>query len=62
MDFSEELCVKVDGGDEFRFGSCDFVDRSLCPEEQPRSTKSHELNRRLVSIDKKGKPLITLLK
>src|SRR5213078_1047331 len=26
----------------FMFSSCDFVDRSFCPEKQERSTKSHE--------------------
>jgi hypothetical protein len=26
----------------FVFGSCDFVDRSSCPQQQIRSTNSHE--------------------
>jgi hypothetical protein len=29
----------------FVFSSCDFVDRSFCPEKQGRSTKSHEPTR-----------------
>src|SRR6185503_9278315 len=29
----------------FVFSSCDFVDRSVCPEKQGRSTKSHEPTR-----------------
>jgi hypothetical protein len=33
----------------FRVGSCDFVDRFVCLEEEGRSTKSHELNTKLVT-------------